>query len=117
MLATVFAYVLDQPDHKETGGLYFPMAVSNLCMRHPHTIHAKFLPRLTVVGLYIEQLCLAVLFFVKGSNAKVLPLVAGALMVLLFILSLLCHAFIKSSFDRKPRSIRLDQVLMLLQPS
>lgn len=27
----VFMQVLDQPDAFETGGLYFPMAVSNLC--------------------------------------------------------------------------------------
>jgi len=29
---SVFLQVFDQPDEVETGGMYFPMAMDNLCM-------------------------------------------------------------------------------------
>ncbi|QRW21263.1 tranport-associated late exocytosis protein [Rhizoctonia solani] len=49
----LFLWVYDQPEPQETGGLYFPLIVSNL-----------------FVGLYIEQLCLAGLFFLDARKTS-----------------------------------------------
>lgn len=45
------ADVLDQPAFMETGGMFFPQAINQM-----------------FVGLYIEELCLCGLFFLKGAN-------------------------------------------------
>ncbi|KAF8321947.1 uncharacterized protein EI90DRAFT_3078614, partial [Cantharellus anzutake] len=42
----LFLYVLDQPPSTDTGGLFFPKAITHV-----------------FVGLYVEQICLAALFF------------------------------------------------------
>ncbi|KAH9485237.1 hypothetical protein JR316_0002144 [Psilocybe cubensis] len=73
--------VFDQPDEKETGGLYFPMAVNNL-----------------FVGLYIEQICLACLLFLKVSSAGVTALVEAIFMLILLVITACAHAFISNSF-------------------
>ncbi|RDB24859.1 Uncharacterized protein RSN1 [Hypsizygus marmoreus] len=74
--------VFDQPDEAETGGLYFPMAVSNL-----------------FVGLYIEQICLACLFFLKVQSSGVASLVEGILMLVLLVITFSAQIFINHSFD------------------
>ncbi|KDR75323.1 hypothetical protein GALMADRAFT_226985 [Galerina marginata CBS 339.88] len=74
--------VFDQPDEKETGGLYFPMAINNL-----------------FVGLYIEQTCLACLFFLRASSAGVTAVIQGVFMVALIVLTALAHALIHYSFS------------------
>ncbi|KAF8917993.1 hypothetical protein CPB85DRAFT_1284409 [Mucidula mucida] len=73
--------VFDQPDESETGGLYFPMAISNL-----------------FVGLYIEQICLACLFFLKISIVRTSSLIEGIFMILLVAITACFQFYIKNSF-------------------
>lgn len=47
----LFVWVLDQPAWAETGGLFFPKAVDHV-----------------FVGLYLEQICLAALFFLARDE-------------------------------------------------
>ncbi|KAJ7497585.1 DUF221 family protein [Mycena latifolia] len=73
--------VYDQPDEKETGGMYFPMAVSNL-----------------FVGLYIEQVCLACLFFLKASVSPASSIAEGVLMLVLAAITATAQLMINRSF-------------------
>ncbi|KAJ7747247.1 DUF221 family protein [Mycena metata] len=73
--------VLDQPDEQETGGMYFPMAVGNL-----------------FVGLYIEQICLACLFFLKASEAPASSVAEGVLMLLLIVITASAQIMLGRSF-------------------
>ncbi|KAF8637999.1 hypothetical protein AX16_010631 [Volvariella volvacea WC 439] len=73
----LFTQVFDQPDEMETGGLYFPMAVSNL-----------------FVGLYIEHICLACLFFLKSSVSKEAGIVQAGLMLALLGITAVAQIFI-----------------------
>ncbi|KAJ7495963.1 DUF221 family protein [Mycena galericulata] len=73
--------VYDQPDESETGGLYFPMAVSNL-----------------FVGLYIEQICLACLFFLKASIAPASSVAEGVLMLILIVITATAQVFFQRSY-------------------
>ncbi|KAF5364658.1 hypothetical protein D9758_005530 [Tetrapyrgos nigripes] len=79
----LFLQVLDQPDQSETGGLYFPMGISNL-----------------FVGLYIEQICLACLFFLKTSNStsRTAALAEGILMVFLVVITAIAQSTIRRSY-------------------
>jgi hypothetical protein len=96
----VFSQVFDQPDQSETGGLYFPMAVSNLCMLRG-LVDFRFADCVeSVVGLYIEQISLACLFFLKISVSRTSSIIEGVLMIVLFFITLGMHIFVKSSFDR-----------------
>ncbi|KAF9261249.1 DUF221 family protein [Marasmius fiardii PR-910] len=80
----LFTQVFDQPDDRETGGLYFPMAISNL-----------------FVGLYIQQICMAALFFLKTSTkeARVPALAEGICMLVLFGITLFVQAYFQRSFQ------------------
>ncbi|KAG7442520.1 DUF221-domain-containing protein [Guyanagaster necrorhizus] len=80
--------VFDQPDQLETGGLYFPMAVSNL-----------------FVGLYIQQICLACLFFLKVSVTRTSSIIEGVLMLILVAITICVQIYIHHSFDRKLREL------------
>ncbi|KAF7306002.1 hypothetical protein HMN09_00754700 [Mycena chlorophos] len=73
--------VFDQPDEVETGGLYFPMAISNL-----------------FIGLYIEQVCLACLFFLKASEAPTSSIIEGALMIALLAITICAQIVINRMF-------------------
>ncbi|KAJ7899036.1 DUF221 family protein [Mycena leptocephala] len=73
--------VYDQPDEGETGGMYFPMSVSNL-----------------FVGLYIEQICLACLFFLKASVSPVSSIVEGVLMLVLLVITASTQIMFNRSF-------------------
>lgn len=57
-------------------------------------------PFLSVVGLYIEQFCLAALFFFKTSDSIVF-IVEGALMVVLMAVTLSMHLLYQRSFERE----------------
>ena len=57
-----------------------------------------------VVGLYIEQICLAVLFFLKLADG-VIFVVEGALMILLIALTLSAQLLLRRSFLRTSTSI------------
>lgn len=78
----LFTQVFDQPDKSETGGMYFPMAVSNL-----------------FVGLYIEQICLACLFFLKAAQDKTSSIVEGILMLVLLGITIGFQIWIQKSYD------------------
>jgi hypothetical protein len=56
----------------------------------------------TVVGLYIEQICLVALFALKIPNAenKSIFIAEAAIMVLLIGLTLMAQQFIRSTFER-----------------
>ena len=65
----LFLYQLDQPPAGDTGGLFFPKAMQHL-----------------FVGLYIQQICLAALFFLaQDENKKPSAVPEGALMIVLII--------------------------------
>ncbi|CAE6446736.1 unnamed protein product [Rhizoctonia solani] len=75
----LFLWVYDQPEPQETGGLYFPLIVSNL-----------------FVGLYIEQLCLAGLFFLDARQT--VSLVLGIFMVILLVITIGVQILFRKSF-------------------
>jgi len=74
--------VFDQPDEMETGGLYFPMAINNL-----------------FVGLYIEQVCLACLFFLKASGSPGAAIAQGAVMLVLLGITALAQMSLNHSYS------------------
>ncbi|TFK74613.1 DUF221-domain-containing protein [Pluteus cervinus] len=79
----LFTQVFDQPDEMETGGLYFPMAISNL-----------------FVGLYIEHLTLACLFFLKSKDSPVIAAAQGGLMLALLCITAIMQILIGHSYHR-----------------
>ncbi|KAF8606373.1 DUF221-domain-containing protein [Ceratobasidium sp. AG-I] len=85
----LFLWVYDQPEPQETGGLYFPLVVSNL-----------------FVGLYIEQLCLAGLFFLDGGKSTV-SIVLGVFMVILIFITIAVQVLYRKSFARRCLSFNL----------
>ncbi|KAF7324418.1 DUF221 family protein [Mycena venus] len=76
--------VYDQRAEDETGGMYFPMAISNL---------------FGVIGLYIAQICLASLFFLKASVSSVSFIAMGLLMLVLISLTGLAHFLLSRRFE------------------
>ena len=53
----------------------------------------------TVVGLYIEQVCLAALYFLKVPSSHFF-LGLGILMVILLAITIGAQIFLKKAFDR-----------------
>ncbi|KZV98973.1 hypothetical protein EXIGLDRAFT_831757 [Exidia glandulosa HHB12029] len=80
----LFLYIMDQPEHTETGGLYFPRAVSNL-----------------FVGLYVQQITVATLLFLRVpiEGARIASIIQGAFMLFLIVLTFLAQALLHNSFD------------------
>jgi len=72
----LFLWQLDQPASGDTGGLFFPKAIQH-----------------TLVGLYLQQVVLAVLLFL----AKAIP--QGAVIIVLIVITAFCHLVINNSFD------------------
>jgi hypothetical protein len=67
----LFMYVYDQPRSADTGGLFFPKAITQ-CF----------------VGLYVEQVCLTALFFLaQKPSKKPSAIPEGALMVILIVIT------------------------------
>lgn len=67
----LFIWVMDQDSAFETGGLFFPKAISHL-----------------FVGCYIGEICLAALFFLaRDTQGKASAIPEGALMVVLVVLT------------------------------
>ncbi|KAF8586259.1 DUF221-domain-containing protein [Ramaria rubella] len=95
----LLTWVFDQPDEQETGGLYFPIAIQYLCNDAPHALALMLTSILTVVGLYIEQVCLAALFFLKISSGHSF-LAQGILMLVLIVITITAQVFLKNAFDR-----------------
>ncbi|CED82447.1 Uncharacterized conserved protein [Phaffia rhodozyma] len=68
----LFTWVLDQPPSSDSGGLFFPKAVTHI-----------------FVGLYIQHICLAALFFLaQDQNGKASAIPEGALMVVLVVITI-----------------------------
>jgi hypothetical protein len=81
----LFLWQLDQPASGDTGGLFFPKAIQHI-----------------FVGLYIQQVCLAALFFLAPSGK-----VMGILTVVLICLTALYHMIINNSYDPLLHSLPL----------
>ena len=81
----LFLWQLDQPASGDTGGLFFPKAIQHI-----------------FVGLYIQQICLAALFFLAPSGK-----VMGILTVVLIGLTALYHMIINNSYGPLLRSLPL----------
>jgi len=82
MYKYLFLWQFGQPPSSDTGGLYFPKAISHL-----------------FVGLYVQQVCLCALFFLsRDENLKASAVPEGALMVVLIIFTALYHMLINNSY-------------------
>ncbi|THG97592.1 hypothetical protein EW026_g4428 [Hermanssonia centrifuga] len=78
----LFLWQLDQPRSSDTGGLFFPKALQHV-----------------FVGLYIQQICLAALFFLaQDQNMKQSAIPEGALMVVLIVLTAGYHLTLNDSY-------------------
>ena len=65
----LFIWVYDQPPHEDSGGLFFPKAITHV-----------------FVGLYIQQIALCAFFFLlRDENGNVAAIPQGALMVVLIV--------------------------------
>lgn len=67
-----------------------------------------------VVGLYIEQVCLACLFFLKASGSTGAAVAQAAFMLVLLGITALAQLFINHSYSRKSRSGHFDCMFMLI---
>lgn len=78
----LFLYQLEQPTAGDTGGLFFPKAIQHI-----------------FVGVYIQLICLAALFFLarneKGDPSAVAE---GALTIVLIVFTALYHMVINNSY-------------------
>ncbi|ODO06502.1 hypothetical protein L198_01735 [Cryptococcus wingfieldii CBS 7118] len=64
-----YIWVIDQPASSDTGGLFFPKAITHM-----------------FVGMYIQEICMAALFFLaRDDNGKASALPQGGLMIVLGI--------------------------------
>lgn len=71
LIRSVLYLQIDQPPHSDTGGLFFPKAITHL-----------------FIGLYIQQIALCALFFLaRNSSGNVSAIPQGALMVVLCCLT------------------------------
>jgi hypothetical protein len=78
----LFTWVNDQPLSSDTGGLFFPKALQHL-----------------FVGLYVQQICLCVLFFLaQGSTHKPSAIPEGALMIVLILFTAFVQNTILNSY-------------------
>ncbi|EFI27929.1 hypothetical protein CC1G_14420 [Coprinopsis cinerea okayama7 len=78
----LFLWVFQQDLRADTGGLFFPKAIQHV-----------------FVGLYLEEICLAALFFLardENNNASSIP--QGALMVVLIVITAGFHAILNNSY-------------------
>jgi len=78
----LFLYVYDQPESGDTGGLFFPKAIQHI-----------------FVGLYVQQVCLAALFFLsRNEKDKASAIPEGALAIVLIIVTIGFNLVINSSY-------------------
>jgi len=75
----------------DTGGLFFPKAINHI-----------------FVGLYVEQICLAALFFLaQDGNGKHSAIPEGALMIVLVVFTVFFHLMINDSYGPLLHSLPL----------
>lgn len=78
----LFLLVIDTPPATETGGLFYPKALQHI-----------------FVGLYIEEVCLAGLFFLaQDDQKKNIGIPQGALMVVLIVMTVGFHLTINAGY-------------------
>lgn len=76
----------------DTGGLFFPKAINHI-----------------FVGLYVEQVCLAALFFLaQNEKGKPSAVVEGALMVILIVFTIFFQMMINDSYGPLIHSLPLS---------
>ncbi|KAG5638302.1 hypothetical protein H0H81_000827 [Sphagnurus paluster] len=78
----LFLWQFGQPSTSDTGGLFFPKAIQHI-----------------FVGLYVQQVCLAALFFLardNNDNASAIP--EGALMIVLIVFTVAFNLIINNSY-------------------
>ncbi|TFY51653.1 hypothetical protein EVJ58_g10451 [Rhodofomes roseus] len=78
-----FLWQLGQPRSTESGGRFFPKAMQHI-----------------FVGLYIEEICLAALFFLaRDQDGKASAVPEGALMIVLVVFTAFFHLILDNSYD------------------
>jgi len=88
----LFLWVLEQPMSSDTGGLFFPKAINHI-----------------FVGLYVEQVCLAALFFLaQNENGKPSAVAEGALMIILIVFTIFFQMMINDSYGPLIHSLPLS---------
>jgi len=88
----LFLWQLDQPRSSETGGLFFPKAIQHM-----------------FVGLYLQQICLAALFFLAtDQNDHPAAIPEGALMVALIAFTAFFNLIIHNSYGPLLHSLPLS---------
>ncbi|KAJ6538712.1 hypothetical protein B0H10DRAFT_2448676 [Mycena sp. CBHHK59/15] len=88
----LFLWQFEQPPSSDTGGLFFPKAITHL-----------------FVGLYIQQICLAALFFLARDQAgKPSSVPQGALMIVLLVFTVLFQMFINNSYGPLMKALPLS---------
>lgn len=88
----MFLWQLDQPTSGDTGGLFFPKALQHV-----------------FVGLYIQQVCLAALFFLaQDENKHPSAIPEGALMVVLIVFTAFFHLILDNSYGPLTQALPLS---------
>ncbi|KAG6918385.1 hypothetical protein DXG01_014786 [Tephrocybe rancida] len=88
----LFLWQYGQPSTGDTGGLFFPKAIQHI-----------------FVGLYVQQVCLAALFFLaQNDNKKPSAVPEGALMVVLIVLTAGFNIIINNSYGPLLHSLPLS---------
>ncbi|OXG22073.1 hypothetical protein C366_00971 [Cryptococcus neoformans Tu401-1] len=88
----LYIWVIDQPPSQDTGGKFFPKAITHV-----------------FVGLYVQQVCLAAMFFlVRNDQGKATCVPQGALMVVLIVLTIAIQYTIIVSYSPLKSSLPLS---------
>ncbi|KAJ9102195.1 hypothetical protein QFC20_005024 [Naganishia adeliensis] len=88
----LYTWVIDQPPSSDTGGSFFPKAMTHL-----------------FVGMYIQEVALCALFFLaRNADNKASAIPQGALMVVLCVTTLAFHYVIHDSYGPLKRSLPLS---------
>lgn len=88
----LFLWQLDQPRSGDSGGLFLPKALQHV-----------------FVGLYLQQICLAALFFLaRDQNNKASAIPEGVLMVVLIVLTIFFHLTLYNSYGPLMSAIPLS---------
>lgn len=90
----LFLWQYQQDLTTDTGGLFFPKAIQHL-----------------FVGLYVQQICLAALFFLAmGPTKKPIAIPEGALMIVLIIFTAFFHIIINNMYHPLEHALPLTMV-------
>ncbi|KAJ9111097.1 hypothetical protein QFC19_001296 [Naganishia cerealis] len=88
----LYTWVIDQPPSSDTGGSFFPKAITHV-----------------FVGMYIQEIALCALFFLaRDADGKVSAIPQGALMVVLCVATLAVHYIIIDSYGPLKKALPLS---------